>query len=141
MDEKRKTYTADDITVTWSPVLCIHAKECVNGLPDVFDIERKPWVMPDKASADKVAEVIERCPTGALQYERHDGGCNEQVPEENEVSIQKDGPLYMRGDLDIKDADGNSLHKGTRIALCRCGESKIKPFCDNTHEEIDWHAD
>lgn len=42
----------------------------MKGLPAVFNVENRPWIQPERASADEVAEVIERCPSGALQYTR-----------------------------------------------------------------------
>jgi uncharacterized Fe-S cluster protein YjdI len=68
----RRTYPGTDIQVTFDADLCIHATECVRGLPAVFDRDRRPWVMTDHAPADEVSRVVERCPTGALQYERRD---------------------------------------------------------------------
>ena len=45
------------------------------------------------------------------------------------------GPLYVRGDLDIDGAESDMKGVRFRAALCRCGQSKNKPFCDNSHEE------
>ena len=47
MDSKKFTYENDDIKVSWDLKRCIHAKECVHGLPEVFDITKKPWINPD----------------------------------------------------------------------------------------------
>ena len=131
--EKTYTYKSDDITVTYALKRCIHAAECVHGLPSVFDPNAKPWTQPGNATADAVAEVIHKCPTGALQYERHDGGPAEAIPDANTIEVVADGPLYVRGDITIQTADGTEVLKDTRIALCRCGASKNKPFCDNSH--------
>ncbi len=51
------------------------------------------------------------------------------------ITLCTDGPLLVRGDFDIKDARGNKVdaRRGT-VALCRCGGSAIKPFCDGTHK-------
>jgi uncharacterized Fe-S cluster protein YjdI len=69
--EKRlQTYEADEIMVTFDPNICIHSGVCVRGLPAVFDVRRKRWVAPEAATADHVAAQIERCPSGALQYQR-----------------------------------------------------------------------
>ena len=65
-----KRYTGREIEVTYDPVRCLHAAECVRGLPMVFDTSRRPWVEPDGADAEVLAAVIERCPTGALHYTR-----------------------------------------------------------------------
>jgi CDGSH-type Zn-finger protein len=82
-----------------------------------------------------VAEVVERCPTGALTYERKDGEMQEKARPANRVVIANNGPLYVSGDLKVDGAREDMPGARFRVALCRCGQSKNKPFCDNTHEE------
>ena len=50
-------------------------------------------------------------------------------------------PLYSRGPFEIVDGDGDLVKTVTRAALCRCGESRNKPFRDNTHRAIGFRAD
>ena len=66
----KKTYQGRSIAVSFEAKRCRHAAECVRGLPEVFDIERRPWIQPDNAAADRTAEVVRRCPSGALEYHR-----------------------------------------------------------------------
>ena len=136
--DKLKRYHSDEIDVYYRRERCIHYAACVRGLPSVFNTSERPWVKLENSDPDMVAEVVLRCPTGALHYERKDGGLQESIPEKNTIKIDKDGPLYVKGDVSIVAPDGTVLLQDTRIALCRCGESKIKPFCDNTHKEIDF---
>ncbi len=131
----RKAYRSEKITVSFDLERCIHSRECVRGLPEVFDTKKRPWIRPDKSDPERVAEVVMRCPTGALQFERRDGGAEEPVPKENIVAVAANGPLYVRGNIEIKDSTGAILLEGTRVALCRCGESMNKPFCDNSHKQ------
>lgn len=119
------------MTVQYDRKRCIHSEECVRGLPAVFSAARDPWITPDAASADQLAAVIHRCPTGALHYQRHDGGPAEPPAEHNIATIALDGPLYLRGDLAVMLATGEL--RETRAALCRCGASRYKPFCDGSH--------
>lgn len=51
------------------------------------------------------------------------------------IELCPDGPLLLRGDFEILGADGEPIdaHRKT-VALCRCGLSSIKPFCDGTHK-------
>lgn len=140
MPGKVRSYAGEEVTVTYDVKRCIHAAECVHGLPAVFDSDRRPWVDPDGAGAAEVAEVVRRCPTGALHYRRTDGGPAEAPAEKNTVTLSEDGPLYARGDLVITVADGSFSLRETRAALCRCGASKNKPFCDNSHREIAFAA-
>lgn len=130
---RRKDYRSEGITVSFDVGRCIHSKECVHNLPEVFDVEKRPWIQPNNSDPETVAEVVTRCPTGALQFVRKDGGEEEPVPEENVVVEARDGPLYIRGDVVLKEHDGTNFLEETRVALCRCGESRNKPFCDNSH--------
>jgi CDGSH-type Zn-finger protein len=82
-----------------------------------------------------------QCPTGALQFERRDGGPSEPVPEDNTVTVVPDGPLHLRGDIEITDPDGEMVLEDTRVALCRCGASQNKPLCDDSHVDVDFQAD
>jgi len=48
-----------------------------------------------------------------------------------------DGPLVVQGDFSLVNADGTLIeHHGSAVALCRCGKSQRKPFCDDTHKLI-----
>ena len=136
MDEDLHEYRGDEIDVSFDSNRCIHARACVEGLPGVFDPSRRPWVDPDAADVDEVAAVVERCPTGALQYERRDGGENEVAPATNTVTPVPNGPLYLAGDIEIRTPRGEPLLTDTRVALCRCGHSGNKPLCDNSHQRV-----
>lgn len=128
-------FQASDITVTWSRRRCIHAADCVMNLPTVFEPGRRPWVDVTQASADAVARVVMRCPTGSLHFERRDDGSPEPVPGANTVLVSRNGPTYVRGDVEVVDERGDVRLVDTRLALCRCGLSKNKPLCDNAHLE------
>jgi uncharacterized Fe-S cluster protein YjdI len=134
-----KKYTGNGIDVFYEPALCIHAARCVHGLPDVFDPQKRPWIQPVNASADALAEVISRCPSGALHYERADGDA-ETADSADSVSLVARGPLYVRGDITMNLPDGTLVRHDTRLALCRCGHSKNKPYCDNSHIEADFEG-
>lgn len=128
-----REYRGRDIAVRWYASRCIHSAACIRALPGVFDARRRPWIEVDAADADAVAEAVLRCPTGALHYERLDGGAPEPIPDVVEIRAVKDGPCYVRGRIDIVSEDGQVIRTDTRLALCRCGQSKHMPLCDNTH--------
>jgi hypothetical protein len=92
--------------------------------------------MVDKGSAADIGEVIQRCPTGALHFRRLDGGLQESVPEGASVVERPNGPLYVRGKVRILAQDHTALREDTRVALCRCGSSANKPFCDGSHRRV-----
>lgn len=126
-----KEYEGEGITVTFEPRRCLHAAECVRGLPEVFDTSRRPWVLPDAAEPDLVAEVVRRCPSGALQYHRHSGEAVSEPPDSpTTVRRTPAGQLVVRGDLLVTGAQGNR-HE-TRAVLCGCGASGNQPYCDHS---------
>ena len=131
----RKIYRSDDIVVTFEPRLCIHSERCVHGAPTVFDPKAKPWIQPQHASADAIAAVVAQCPTGALQYQRL-GAAAEQPDESPSIHIVSGGPLHIRGNVTVQDSEGRVFRRTTRVALCRCGASANKPYCDGTHSKI-----
>lgn len=140
MRERVFTYESDAIKVIWDQKRCIHAAECVNGLNDVFDPEKKPWIQPEKSSANQIIDVIEKCPSGALHYEVKNGDRTEVPSSKNRIKPQEDGPIYFFGDLEVQDAEGNTVLEDTRFAMCRCGASHNKPACDNSHKKLEWSA-
>lgn len=135
MESKPHRYEGEQVTVTYDLARCIHAGECVRGLPQVFDPSKSPWVSPDAAGAAALLEVVSRCPTGALHAEAKDGSVHETPPDRNVATVGPDGPLFLRGEVEVLAADGSPIARDTRIALCRCGKSKNKPFCDGSHFE------
>ena len=135
-----RLYANDKIEVSWEPRFCIHAAECIRGAPAVFDSKRRPWIEIDNDSPDTIADVVHRCPTGALHFRRLDDGAQEPVPPDTTVEAQPDGPLYVRGEIRIVGQDGELLRTDTRVALCRCGHSSTKPFCDGTHRKIEFRT-
>jgi CDGSH-type Zn-finger protein/uncharacterized Fe-S cluster protein YjdI len=128
-----KVYKGQGVSVRFNAARCIHAAECVHGLPGVFDTQARPWIQPGKATADEVVAVVARCPTGALQAIYDDGRAAETLSACNELRLTADGPHHLRGDIEIRDDSGKTLARETRMALCRCGASSNKPYCDNSH--------
>ena len=61
-----RLYENDTISVFWDSDKCRHAKECVNGSPDTFDIQRKPWINIDIAPMAEIWQTVSKCPSGAL---------------------------------------------------------------------------
>lgn len=58
-----------------------------------------------------------------------------------EITACPNGPLLVRGDVELVDADGSPIPRSRRtVALCRCGVSTIKPFCDGTHKTVGFRA-
>ncbi|MFW5723880.1 MAG: CDGSH iron-sulfur domain-containing protein [Halochromatium sp.] len=131
-DKMIHAYSGDEIDVHWDKRLCIHISECVQADDPLFEVGREPWCVPDEVAKAEVREVCERCPSGALSYVDKDG-TPEQPASENTGQVVYNGPLYLTGELDIEGAPEDMPGVRFRAALCRCGASKNKPFCDNSH--------
>lgn len=58
----------------------------------------------------------------------------------NQIEVRKNGPLLCKGEIRVFDAGGEQLEQGDDIALCRCGLSARKPFCDGSHKRAGFQA-
>ena len=95
----------------------------------------------DSASAENRAEAItaaSECPAGRLTALDRDGTVHEPAYEPG-IDIMQDpergvsAGIFVKGGIPIESADGTLYEPRNRVALCRCGRSKDKPFCDATH--------
>jgi CDGSH-type Zn-finger protein/uncharacterized Fe-S cluster protein YjdI len=124
-----ETATGKSATIQFNGRLCIHARRCVLSQPTVFKANVEgPWIDPDAASAEALMYVALNCPSGAIRVSRHDGGANEISPMVNTILVRENGPLAINAEIVVAEAP-----IGTRATLCRCGESKNKPYCDSSH--------
>jgi CDGSH-type Zn-finger protein/uncharacterized Fe-S cluster protein YjdI len=137
---KVRGYDGDEIRVTFEASRCIHAAQCVSRLPTVFDTSRRPWIDPNGAPADDIEAVVRLCPTGALKYERTDGGTEEKAGPVNKLTIAANGPLFARGEIEVVDGERRLVARDTRAAFCRCGASANKPWCDGSHANAGFNA-
>lgn len=138
--EVLRKYEGARINVNWEPKLCIHVTNCIRALPGVFDPNARPWVRVDAADAEAIAAAIRTCPTGALRYERTDGAPQEAPDVPTTVEPRPNGPLFLRGDIEVIDQQGNVVRSATRVALCRCGHSNNKPYCDLSHRAVGFRS-
>ena len=115
---------------------CIHSRGCVLSYPEVVvpNVQGE-WIHPDAATPETVAEIAHQCPSGAIVYERLDGGPEEEAPKVNLVRIRENGPLAFHGALRLA---GGAI--GFRATLCRCGASKNKPYCDVSDARVGFQA-
>jgi CDGSH-type Zn-finger protein/uncharacterized Fe-S cluster protein YjdI len=132
----QKKYDGNAIEVSFDGARCIHARECVTTLPKVF-VANAPgdWIQPDEASPEEIAALARNCPSGAIQYQPKNNALAEKPPEVNRVKIWENGPLAFHADLRIQEEPS-----GYRMTLCRCGDSKNKPYCDGTHTSAGFTA-
>ena len=140
MDRKiTKKYTNGEVTVVWKPDICMHSTICFNGLPEVFNPRVRPWIKPEGATTQQIIDQVKKCPSAALTYYMNNEVKEDaQVETETIIEASKNGHLLVYGNVSIKDADGNITRRNNVTALCRCGNSSNKPYCDGTHHKIDF---
>jgi len=134
-----KHYTNGEITITWKPNQCIHSKLCWTGLAEVFNPRERPWIKMDAATTASIIAQVEKCPSGALSYFRNEEKIENKNPEvdvDTIVEVSANGPLLVYGNITIKNKNGEEIKKNKVTALCRCGASANKPYCDGTHVKI-----
>jgi uncharacterized Fe-S cluster protein YjdI len=140
MSKFDKTYTNGEVTVFWKPDVCIHSAKCFHSLPEVFNPNIRPWVQMDKSTTDKIVETVKNCPSGALSFKYNNEVKLEKAkPMENSsvrIEVTNNGPLMVTGNAVIINTDGTETVKEGKFALCRCGLSGRKPFCDGTHKTL-----
>jgi CDGSH-type Zn-finger protein/uncharacterized Fe-S cluster protein YjdI len=119
---------SEGITIRFDGGRCIHARHCVLEAPTVF-MANTPgrWIHPESAPVEHCVRVAERCPSGAITYERHDGGAQEAAPSVNVVRVRENGPYAVHAQV------ASPVVAGFRATLCRCGKSRRKPACDGSH--------
>ena len=134
-----RAYTAPGVRVYYDGGRCLHFAECVRGLPQVFDAKKRPWIQPENASAEEVAEVVRRCPSGALHY-RLEGGPPEEPEQPTHVELVANGPINLRGDLSVEVPGGDQMRE-VRASLCRCRRTQNEPFCDKACSRTGWSSE
>ena len=136
-----KEFSNGEITVYWKADLCIHSANCLMGMPRVFNNKRKPWINVTGADSKKIMKTVDSCPSRALTYLkstsftiRKKRKIKKQAPKFAKVQILKDGPALVTGNFIIRDPDKKKIRISSPVAaICRCGGSKKKPFCDGSH--------
>ena len=129
-----------DVLLRADMTRCIHSRHCVLGEPEVFRANTPgEWLYPDRATPERIAIVAANCPSGAITYQRLDGGPNEAAPRVNVLRVRENGPLAVHAELHVEgheDPDAAAF----RATLCRCGASNNKPFCDGSHNAAGFKA-
>ncbi len=136
--DRAVTLGGDNLVIKDDRSICDHSGFCCNRVTTV-------WKMIEaEDNREKQAEIIamiERCPSGALSYALnvHDEAVEQDL--RKEVSVIPDGPLWVTGGVDIERSDGQPFETRNRVTLCRCGASKIKPYCDGSHKKLKKSSD
>lgn len=137
--DKKKEYSNGEVTIVWKSNLCIHSTNCISGLPNVFDMNKRPWINADGASTDEMINQVNKCPSGALSfYLNNTKQKGEQKMSDVKIDLIENGPILVNGKIELKNSKGEVIPTETTVALCRCGSSKNKPFCDGSHADVDF---
>lgn len=133
--ERSQAHEGAGLTVHRVGNLCAHSSFCANAITDWYRL------LPDTADPNvrvEVVAMVEHCPSGTLVLELDGEVIEPDLP--RAISPVADGPYWLTGGIVVERSDGVPLEVRNRMALCRCGHSKNKPFCDGTHREIGFSA-
>jgi uncharacterized Fe-S cluster protein YjdI len=145
MPKETHKYSNGEVTVIWKPTQCIHSKICWTQLRDVFDPTKRPWVNMTGADTQAIIDQVKKCPSGALSFVMNEEA--ETRTEESasasitNIEILPNGPILIKTNCQISFSNGETTVKEGVTALCRCGASKNKPYCDGSHSRIGFVAD
>ncbi|TXH79249.1 MAG: hypothetical protein E6Q85_00410 [Thiothrix sp.] len=133
-----KEYSNGEVTIVWEPAKCIHSALCFRSLPAVFNPQARPWVNVQAASTERLVEQVKSCPSGALSYKMNtaNAAAAASVTEVVRVKVTPNGPLLVQGTIELETPQGDKVQRSTTTALCRCGASANKPYCDGSHSKI-----
>jgi uncharacterized Fe-S cluster protein YjdI len=139
-----KEFSNGEVTVYWKADLCIHSANCLISLPSVFNSKKKPWINVHAAGSKEIMKAVDACPSRALTYLKSTKFVTSKpraTPKMKSkfarVQILKNGPALVTGNFIVRDAQKKKIQIDTEVvALCRCGGSKKKPFCDGSHQSI-----
>ena len=144
MSKETLKYTNDEVTVIWKPKVCIHSAICWKGLIEVFNPKERPWIKMDGATTEKIIEQVRQCPSGALSYylnaeaviDEHADKVVAEAANILKVEVTPNGPYLIKTECLIVHSDGREETKTGTVALCRCGASGNKPYCDGSHRKV-----
>lgn len=132
--ELRKSYSGQHITIHDNRGICSHAGYCTDNLKSAFKLGEDPWIDTDGAITQEIIDTIKQCPSGALSYSIDNIEYRDQ-DRPPMVTVTKNGPYAVTGVVELLDQKMGDGASSEHYALCRCGASKNKPFCDGSH----WH--
>ncbi|MFB7723003.1 CDGSH iron-sulfur domain-containing protein [Nocardia sp. NPDC056100] len=126
-----------EVTLTDAQSLCAFARFC--------DADGQVWNLVEQPG-DEAAAVTKResadCPSGRLiawnlaERTAYEPELPKSIGLVEDPAKEVSGPYWVRGGIQVTAADGTDYEIRNRVTLCRCGESRNKPFCDGTHAAI-----
>ncbi len=138
--DRLDTYKGKKIVIHDNRGVCSHAGFCTDGLPKVWRMGVEPWIDPDGAVPEKIIEIIQKCPSGALSYSI-DGVLHNAQDRNPGIHLAEDGPYVIVGGPKLETRTDEATTSPEHYTLCRCGESKNKPFCNGSHWYVNFRDD
>ena len=132
--DARQSTVGAAITIHDNRAICSHAGLCTEGLPAVWRLGTEPWIDAGGADVGAIIAIIEACPSGALSYSI-DGVEHRDQDRAPAVTVSRNGPYVVTGGIGLDATPGEGA-SSEHYALCRCGGSRNKPYCDGTHWRI-----
>ncbi len=130
--DRRDDYAGAASTVHDNRGACAHAGICTDQLKSVWRLGREPWIDPDGAAVEAIVATRRQCPSGALGYTL-DGAEHRDLEGPPAIQVAKDGPYHVSGGVVLETEFWGQGVSREHYALCRCGHSKNKPYCDGSH--------
>lgn len=90
LEQGYKKYRGEEMDIYFSLALCEHAGICIRGDREVFNLRRKPWILPDLGPQEEVQRLIAQCPSKALKYRMKDSEEIFPQPHPEETRYQKE---------------------------------------------------
>ena len=139
---QRDDYEAAGTTIHDNRGICSHIGLCTDNLKKVFRLREEPWIHPDAESAEKIAAQVKKYPSGALSHSIGDFERRNLVRHPS-ITVSKNGPYFVSGTPDLEVDEARWLEGASRehFTLCRCGQSRNKPFCDGSHWRVNFIDD
>jgi CDGSH-type Zn-finger protein len=131
--ERRRVFKTRELLVGDDVPLCASAAFCDAVDGDVWSFLRQSR---DPEVRARIKHMIDRCPSGRLTYRDPSDAEDHEDEYEPTVSVVRDGPVRLLGGVEMIGTGGKPWETRNRVALCRCGRSENKPFCDGMHNVV-----
>jgi CDGSH-type Zn-finger protein len=122
----------DGTVITDDLSLCSKAGYCKDRFTGVWQMLGSS----DPAVRERMAMMVERCPSGRLAWSGSEDEPEREPAYEPQIAVFRNGPLFVRGGVRVVGSDGEAYEVRNRQVLCRCGQSQNKPFCDGSHSIV-----
>jgi CDGSH-type Zn-finger protein len=129
--ERAHAYEGEGATMFDDRTLCTRAGYCGDRFTNVWSMIRH---IDDPEIHERLRTMVKLCPSGRIVYQADGADRPDEIAYEPSIAVQNDGPIWVRGGIPVIAADGTPYEIRNRMTLCRCGNSRNKPFCDGSHQ-------